>query len=386
METSPLTPRRLTRATLARQLLLRRERVEVVAAVRRVVALQAQEPASPYIALWNRIEGFDALALDEAFADRSIVKGHLMRIAMHAVAASDYPAFHEAMQQTLRPARLNDSRFTSTGLSSDDADALIPGLLAFARTPRAAAEMEAWLDQQLGRRAHPRAWWAIRHYAPLQHAPTGRPWSFGIKKAYLAADAPPAGATRADGLPWLVRRYLEGFGPATAQDVATFVFVHAGSVGKAIAELLSDGSIVQLPASGRRVLLDVPGAPLPPEDSPAPPRLLGMWDEILLAYDDRSRVIPPEHRKHVIRNNGDVLPTLLVDGRVVGVWRPVRSGDRTVIEASPFERLDAESWVGLESEASSLLAFLEARDSSVYRRYGHWWSTVPAVEVRLLGG
>src|SRR5262245_65973546 len=90
-----LTARELNRATLARQLLLQRERLGVVDAVSRVVALQAQEPASPYIALWNRVEGFDPADLDRAFADQSIVKAQLLRITLHAVTAADYPAFHE---------------------------------------------------------------------------------------------------------------------------------------------------------------------------------------------------------------------------------------------------------------------------------------------------
>ena len=108
----PLTARGLNRATLGRQLLLRRRKLDVVEAVHRVVALQAQEPASPYLALWNRVVDFDPRALDRAFTDRTIVKTTLMRTTMHAVTASDYPAFDEAMQRSLRAARLNDRRFT----------------------------------------------------------------------------------------------------------------------------------------------------------------------------------------------------------------------------------------------------------------------------------
>jgi hypothetical protein len=102
-----LPPRRLNRATLARQRLLQREEMSVVDAIRRVVALQAQEPASPYIALWNRIAGFDPGTLDAAFAGHTVVKASLMRITLHAVLAEDYPAFHQAMQGPLRDSRLN---------------------------------------------------------------------------------------------------------------------------------------------------------------------------------------------------------------------------------------------------------------------------------------
>lgn len=106
-----------------------------------------------------------------------------------------------------------------------------------------------------------------------------------------------------------------------------------------------------------------------------------MWDNLLLAHADRSRFIPPEHRPLVIRRNGDVLPTLLVDGRVAGVWRTVDDG----VEATAFAPLTKDSWAGLDEEAASLLALLADRDPHPYRRYDHWWSELPAGEVRVLG-
>ena len=127
-----LTTRQLNRATLARQQLLRRRRSDVVEAVRRVVALQAQDAASPYIALWNRVSGFRPGDLEAAFASRAIVKATLMRITLHTVVLDDHDPFLEAMQPTLRAARLHDRRFRRTGLSADDADALLPDVLAFA--------------------------------------------------------------------------------------------------------------------------------------------------------------------------------------------------------------------------------------------------------------
>ena len=127
-------------------------------------------------------------------------------------------------------------------------------------------------------------------------------------------------------------------------------------------------------------LFDAPGARLPDEDTPAPPRLMAMWDSVLLAYTDRGRVIPPDYRKLVSWINGDVLPTLLVDGHVAGVWRPVDGG----IEATAFHRLSDEAWGGLATEARALLAFLADRDPSVYRRYAHWWTKLPSAETRVL--
>ena len=142
------------------------------------------------------------------------------------------------------------------------------------------------------------------------------------------------------------------------------------------------GKVEALEGPDGATLFDVPGAPLPAEDTVAPPRLLPMWDNVLLAYADRSRVIPADYRRLVIHQNGDVLPTLLVDGYVAGVWRPVDGG----IEATAFHRLSPEVWRGLESEASALMSLLEGRDPAVYRRYAHWWATLPSADVRILHG
>jgi len=129
-------------------------------------------------------------------------------------------------------------------------------------------------------------------------------------------------------------------------------------------------------------LYDIPGAPRPPEDTLAAPRLMAMWDSILLAYSVRSRVIPPDYRKLATRSNGDVPPTLLVHGYVASVWRPVEGG----IEATAFHRLPDDAWEGLAAEARSLVVFLADREPEVYRRYDHRWSTLPSVEARLLPG
>jgi hypothetical protein len=369
-----LTARELNRATLARQLLLRRERIDVPAAVHRVVALQAQEPASPYLALWNRIEGFDGSALDQAFADGEVVKASVVRITLHAVAAGDYPAFYAAMLPYLRASRLNDDRFRTHGLTTADADALVPGLLELLAEPRSKAEIEAFC-------AHPRMWWALRTFAPLLHAPTGPPWSFGPRPQYVAASTPvdDLDVDLDVGRATLVRRYLEGFGPASAADIGTFTMLRKPPVQQALADL-SD-QLVHLDGPDGVDLFDVPGGPLPRATTKAPPRLLGMWDNLLLAYADRSRVLSDAYRAHVIRRNGDVLPTVLVDGYVAGVWRSVDGA----IEVTSFHQLAAPTWRALATEARRLTTFLAARDPRIFRRHEHWWDDLPAVEVRRLG-
>jgi hypothetical protein len=371
-----LTLRQLNRTTLQRQLLLDREQLGVVDAVRRVAALQAQEPASPYLALWNRVRGFSPAELDAAFADGRLVKGQLLRITLHAVAAEDWPAFHTAMRYALRGSRLGDRRFTSTGLSIADADALVPGLLEFASSPRTAAQMEEHLAARIDGAPSRRVWWALRTFAPLWHHPAGETWTFGQRPLYRAAE--PYDEDPLESMTTLIRRYLAAFGPASAADFTQFTILPRAKTAEAFDKLT--GELVEVAGPDGRPLLDLPDAPLADEDAPAPPRLLGMWDNVLLGWVDRGRVIPPEYRKAVMRTNGDVLPTLLVDGQVAGVWRPVGGG----IEATAFHPLPSDAWDGLAAEAAVLVPFLADRDPAVYRRYAHWWKTLPAADVRVL--
>jgi hypothetical protein len=366
---STLGPDQLNRATLQRQLLLRREPATVSDVVRRIVALQAQSPPAPYIALWNRIADLDLETVDRAFADRSLVKASLMRITLHAVGATDYPTFHAASTPLLRAARLNDRRYRSTGLTTEDADGALPQLLEFLETPRFKAEILDHLARDVS--DEPRLWWALKTYAPLVHAPTGPPWSFDTNTQYERAptlDHPPID----DAIRYLVRRYLGGFGPATIADFAQFS-LQPMSVARPAFDSMRDELVSHTTIDGDE-LFDLPDAPdLPAPDTPAPPRLMAMWDSTLLAYRDRSRVIPDDHRSHVIRRNGDVLPTVLVDGRVAGVWNIGPDG----IEIGALAPIDPDSWEALDNEARLLLSALADRDHNIVGRTGSWWPKLP---------
>ena len=293
-------------------------------AVRRIVAIQAQEPPSPFIALWNRVDGFDPADLDRALATQQIVKATLMRITLHAVAADDYPAIHEAMQRVAacgaaeRPALPVRERPDRGGRGARAGSAAVH--------ERRRAETRTWRPGSRTGSASPkpRVWWALRQYGPIVHATTGGPWAFGPRPAYVGANDQARPGDPAASVQRLVRRYLEGFGPATMPDIAQFSTIVRPPIQEALAELGDELERHEGPAGA--VLYDVPGGPLPDEDTPAPPRLMAMWDSTLLAYADRARMMPPAYRKLVIRTNGDVLPTILVDGLVAGVWRPLDDG------------------------------------------------------------
>ncbi|MCX5001215.1 winged helix DNA-binding domain-containing protein [Streptomyces sp. NBC_00638] len=219
-----LSARQLAPATLDRQLLPERGRLDVAEAVRRVCALQAQSPASPYLALWNRVQDLVPEDLDAAFTDRRIVKATLMRITLHAVHADDYAPYHAAMRSTLRASRLYDRRFTSTELTDTDADALLPRLAEFLARPRTGAEVEEEVAARFGEHAQ-RVWWALRTYAPIHHVPTGGPWAFTLPNTYLADPAAP-GSTPPDAaarVQRLLRSHLRAFGPASARALRTLV-------------------------------------------------------------------------------------------------------------------------------------------------------------------
>ena len=367
-----LSARQLNRSTLARQLLDERTPLPARDALQQVLALQAQEPASPYVALWNRIADFDPAELDRAFADRVVVKAPLMRITLHAVDVDDYHLLHEAATPVLRGARLNDKRFRVTGMAIDDADGLIPGLVDFTSIPRSKDEIVAHLTAADARAGHKGAWWALRTYAPLWHSPAEPPWSFGRRPVFEAAsigDRPDRGAALAR----FVVRYLRAFGPATPHDAAQFSLRRVSEVKAALTGL--DDEVTRTEGPDGVELFDVVDAPaIPDEDHAAPPRLLGMWDSVLLAYADRRRIIPEPYRSHVIRRNGDTLPTVLVDGLVAGVWRVVEQG----VEVTPFEPLDPSTWSALEGEAVMLGRLLAERDPLVYGRFRRWWDKLPS--------
>jgi hypothetical protein len=363
----------LNRATLARQMLLKRERLDPVAAIERLVALQAQEPASPYIALWTRVSGFRAEALDRAFHERRVVKGTLMRVTLHAASAHDYAHFWPAVAPSLRLWR---QRILGRLKLEVDLDELADRALAFASEPRSGAELRGHLPPLggAGPTGQQDAFWAVRPHVPFVMAPGEIPWSFGRRPMFVAARSWLSGSLAAEeaGLDHLVRRYLRGFGPATIGDISQFTAIERSRLKPALERLGPELRFFR--DERKRLLYDLPDAPLPTARTRPPVRFLPMWDSVLLAYEDRGRILPEAHRRRVIQKNGDFLPTFLVDGHVAGLWRSEVSAEgRTSIRWEPFEKLAPGVEDRLAREAARLAAFVQPLEPAVYKRYATTW-------------
>jgi hypothetical protein len=348
-----LSARELNRATLARQLLLGRQRLTVPRALERIAGLQAQRVASPYLGLLARLDGFGHAALTRALESRRAVKATLMRGTLHLVSAEDYLDLAAA----LRPPPEVLWR-EAPGANRVDYARLVAATLEFASEPRTGPELRDFVVGLCG--AEPAAaeniWWRVRTYAPLLRLPPDGVWGggpriwIGTAASWLGRVPGPDGATATE---LLVRRYLAAFGPARAADVCQWSGLRAAPVQAALERLAP--RLRRFRDEQGRELVDLPRAPLPPAATPAPPRLLAMWDSSLLAYDERRRVLPDEYRKTVIDRRGDVAQTILVDGHVAGIWRI----DGARVRLEPFAPLPRRVGRELADEAARVEAFLD---------------------------
>lgn len=354
-----LTLRELNRATLARQMLLRREAIGVVEAVERLAGMQAQYSPSPYIGLWSRLMGFRLEDLTDAILDRRVVKATLMRWTLHLASARDYPHFTTATGDALAAASLKEA-----GEAGLHIPTMHKALLEFVSEPRGFAQLVDFANEMAGdapRRHNHLAWrWA---HAPgwLVHVPPSGTWrSFG-SNSYVSAhewlgqqDVP----SLEDAVTHVVRRYLAAFGPATRNDVLEWSGLRrVAQVDQAI-QALGDEIVVFKNEEGK-ALYDLRDAPRPGGDVPAPVRYLPKWDNLLLAHNKRDRVLPDRYRKIIIKGNGDVTPTFLVDGVVAGWWSTTRKGNSAVLSLEALEPLDPATISQLEDEGEKLIRFVE---------------------------
>jgi winged helix DNA-binding protein len=338
-----------------------------VAAVEQVGGLQAQEQGAPYVALWSRLEGFEAAAVDRAIRNRQLVKAGLQRGTLHLVSAADYLRLQPAIRATLKGLAAQDQyRNAEVG----DIEGLREAALAFADQPRDNTTMHHHLEALAAAEGRTAAdvWWRIRREGPFIRTPADVPWSFGRRPTHVAAHAWLKGsfADEKTSLEHLVRRYLGALGPATIADIRAWSHVSTARLRPAIAAL---PDVIELRDDAGRALLDLAGAPRPSADVSAPPRFLSMWDGVLLGHDDRSRVLPNAYRKAVISRNGDVLPAFLVDGQVAGLWWVEPDGARTRVVLEPIKRLSRLVRNDLNDEAARLRDFYEPLEPRLFSRY-----------------
>ena len=335
-----LTLGELNRATLARQFLLERKRLSPVALIERLVGLQAQWPPAPYVGIWTRTTSFRRQALERELVRGRVLKATVMRQTLHLVTPRDYALIRAAQSETNYP------------WETARAKELAPTVRAFAGNgPVTFAEVISHLEREHGLTDWDgrRAARAARIRAHLLHHHETALWQSRPAGRYVAiAEPEPHDPTEARAE--MLRRYLEAFGPASRRDMVRWSMLHMPEIKRSL-ELLE---LRRFRDEQGRELLDVPRAPRPDPDTPAPVRFLPKWDNVLLAFADRTRVLPEEYRKTIIGMNGDVAQTILVDGFVAGTWR-VEQG-RVVVE--PFTRLARSARDALAAEAEQLEAFL----------------------------
>ena len=335
-----LTLRELNRALLERQMLLKRKRLGVQEAVERLCALQAQYSLSPYIALWTRLTGFQREQLTRALEGREVVKSTLFRITLHITSARDYPFFAAAF--------LPAAQEMTARVTPEQTAKLSRKVHAASKKPLTHEQLEALAAEEMGGR------WRTRILAPLLHLPPSGTWRFwgtptllGMK-TWLGVDLP----DREEGAKRVVERHLAAFGPATQQDLLRFAGVRVGDLRPGLEQMELR---VFRDERGRR-LLDLPRAPLPDGETPAPTRFLPKWDSSILAYapPERTRILPEKFRSTVIRKNGDVLPTVLVDGFVAATWNIDR---KRGLEIEPLRRLTKAERAEIDEEGERLVEF-----------------------------
>src|SRR3954451_10905615 len=348
-----LDPRALNRALLARQHLLERVSTTAIDEIEHLVGMQAQAPLAPYVGLWSRLVDFDTAELAAAVEDRRVVRSSLMRSTIHLVTARDAFPLRAWTQPALTRA------FASSPFAKRLVGIDLEALVAFGR---AVLEDKPLNRPALGRRLAER-WpdgdqeamaYAVTAHVPLVQVPPRGVWGHGGAVAWTPMELWLDSRIKEDPDPgrWIVR-YLGAFGPATLADVSSWSGVTR------LRPLMADlrPSLVAFRDVNGRELFDLPDAPRPDPETPAPPRFLPEYDTVLLGHADRSRIIPPGRGIPLAPGNGGSMGTILVDGMFAGEWRISRSTDRARLVVSAFEGLRPGDGSAVEDEGARLLAF-----------------------------
>jgi hypothetical protein len=343
-EVRTLTEQELNRALLARQLLLERTKGSVPKVLERMGTLQAQYAPSMYIGLWSRIEGFGRGQLDRSLESRKVAQGTLMRATIHLVSKADYWPIALGVRKGRREAWLN---------ASYRKDYSAKQMSAAARKLRSAVGDDTMsrkeIHELLGEDSAVTN--GVNMWIDLVRVPPSGTWERRRADLYAASEhwlgTPPKKVDEAAGIELLVRRYLGGFGPAPVEDIANWAGMHPKRVQPVVDKL----KLRSFEGESGQELVDLPRAPLPDPETPAPARFIGTWDAMLLTHARRTGVLPEEHRSKVFNpRTPQSVPTFLVDGRVAGTW----SYEKGKIKTKPFGRLDAAVKRELRKEGERL--------------------------------
>ena len=354
-----LDTRTLNRATLARQLLLDRADLPALDAVTHLCGLQAQEPQEPFVGLWSRLHAFHPSALSNLLTQRSVVRTHLMRRTVHLLTAADVLAWRARHDTMLRQRVVGTYRRELDGVDLDEIAAA--GRKAMADDePRSMTELARAVAHRWPAPG-PRALGELLVAAliPMVQLPPRGLWrtKAGVRNRMLSSwlgreiDPPsPDGSDPAGQA--LVRRYLAAFGPAASADLRAW----CGLAGLPAAVSAIREELVSFRDERGRELLDLPDAPRPDPDTPAPVRFLPAFDNAILGYHDRSRIIDDHHRGLSVAGERVVL----VDGRVAATWN---IKNETVI-VSPLRRFNRTDRTAVAEQGRALASFLSDNDSN----------------------
>jgi hypothetical protein len=351
-----LTDRAVNRALLARQHLLARAPGSALDMVRHLCGLQAQAPFPPYYGLLARLDGFRPEDLAALLESREVVRIALMRSTIHLVTAADALAWRPLIQPVLDQGLASNWGRGLVGLDLDQVAAA--GRELTADQPLTFAELGAELTRTFPDHPGDALAMAVRCRVPLVQVPPRAVWGKSGLARHTPADVwlgrpAPAPADRSQALTALVKRYLAAFGPATVQDVQTW----SGLTRlREIVDPMRDRLRVFADQRGRE-LFDLPDAPRPDPDVPAPARLAAEYDNLILSHDDRTRVMAEDDRKQLFKQLNSFPGSVLLDGFVAGAWRLKRAKGAATLTIELFrDRVSARDREALTQEAARVLA------------------------------
>jgi hypothetical protein len=339
-----LTARQLNRALLARQHLLERSGGTIEQVLESVGGLQTQYAPAGYIGLWSRMEGFERTQLTEALESRRVIQGTLMRATIHMVSAADYWPMEVGVRAARREWWLRAARSQYAAMDPE----------AVARAIERELATGPLRQKELSRRlaeagtAGPQAGFNI--LVDIVRVPPSGTWDQRRADLYgLAADwlEPPKKLTERAGIDLLTRRYLGAFGPAALADAANWMGANLSAVKEAAAAM----ELRTFQDEAGRSLVDLPDAPLPEADTPAPARFLPVWDATLLVHVRRTLILPEAYRPRVFNTKTPhSVNTFLLDGQVAGSWRY----EKGAVSLDPFRQLSTLERHELDEEAGGL--------------------------------